>query len=63
MTRLRALWLLLFVALNFLLYLAHIQLFQSAWPYSAWVSMGAHVIGLLFFPYAHFFNFSPKQPK
>jgi hypothetical protein len=54
------LWGLLFVAANYGLTVAHIALFQSAWPFAAWVSIGLHIIGLLFFPYAHVFN-TPKS--
>jgi hypothetical protein len=59
--RLRILRLLLFIAANFLLCLVHIHLFQSPQPFSAWVSIGLHVLGLLFFPYALAFNFSSKH--
>jgi hypothetical protein len=59
--RLRILRLLLFIAANFLLCLAHIHFFQSAWPFSAWVSIGLHLLGLLFFPYARAFTFTSKH--
>jgi hypothetical protein len=59
--RLQIFRLLLFLAANFLLCLAHIHFFQSARPFSAWVSIGLHVVGLLFFPYARAFNFTSKH--
>jgi hypothetical protein len=58
--RLRLFRVLLFIAANFLLCLAHIHFFQSARPFTAWVSIGLHVVGLLFFPYAQTFKFTSK---
>jgi hypothetical protein len=58
--RLQLLRLLLFLTANFLLCLAHIHFFQSTWPFSAWVSIGLHVLGLLFFPYARAFTSTSK---
>ncbi len=58
-TRRQLLRLVLFLAANCLLYLVHVQVFQSAWPFAVWGSLGLHLLGLLFFPYSYFF----KQPR
>lgn len=55
--RLLLLWALLFIAANYGLALLHIAIFQSAWPFAAWASIGLHLFGLLFFPYSRVFTF------
>jgi len=45
------LFVLLFIAVNFAAILAHISLFQSYFPYWAWLSIAIHVLVLVIIPY------------
>lgn len=47
---------LLFLTLNLLLCWVHIAVFQSAWPFAAWATIGLHIVAIIFFPYTKLFH-------
>lgn len=51
-----------FALLNFLGFWAHVILFQSKWPFLSWISIIAHVVVLIIFPYTKVFKYA-KQSK
>lgn len=45
-----------FAVFNFLAFVGHILLFQSTWPFSSWISILAHIVILIIFPYKKLFK-------
>ena len=52
-----------FAVFNFLAFCGHILLFQSFWPYAAWISVLIHIIILIIFPYKKCFKHEIKESK
>lgn len=52
-----------FALFNFGAFLCHILLFQSSWPYAAWISVLIHIIILIIFPYKKCFKHEIKDTK
>jgi hypothetical protein len=54
--RLKLLIILLLILTNMGLILFHIWLFQSPWPYAAWISVPLHIAGFIIIPYQKIFK-------
>lgn len=54
---------LLFALFNFGAFWCHILLFQSPWPFAAWISGLIQIIILIIFPYKKVFKHEIKDTK
>lgn len=52
-----------FALFNFFGFWGHLVLFQSTWPFISWVSIIAHVVVLIIFPYKKVFKYEIKDAK
>jgi tetrahydromethanopterin S-methyltransferase subunit E len=52
-----------FALFNFFAFWGHTVLFQSNWPYLSWVTIIAHIVLLIIFPYKKVFTYETEESK
>lgn len=53
----------IFLTFNVFLTQVHIWVFQSRLPFSVFLSVLIHIVGLIYFPYSKFFNSKTLNSK